>query len=44
MVDVGDANKVEVWLDSQGFNTKAIRDLNPRLTDKEILLEAFKEK
>ncbi len=39
-VDVGVGNKVEVWLDSQGFDTKAVRDFNPRMTDNEILQRA----
>lgn len=37
LVDVGVGNKVEVWLDLQGFDTKAVRDLDPRMTDNEIL-------
>ncbi len=37
LVDVGVGNKVEVWLDSQGYDTKAVRDLDPRMSDNEIL-------
>jgi hypothetical protein len=37
LVDVGVGNKVEVWLDLQGFDTKAVRGLDPRMTDNEIL-------
>ena len=37
LVDVCVGNKVEVWLDLQGFDTKAVRDLDPRMTDNEIL-------
>ena len=43
LVDVGVGNKVEVWLDSQGFDTKVVRDLDPRMTDNEILQIAVDE-
>lgn len=43
LVDVGVGNKVEVWLNLQGFDTKAVRDLDPRMTDNEILQMAVDE-
>ena len=43
MVDVGVGKNIEVWLQSQGFDTVAIRDLNPRMSDVDALELAFSE-
>jgi len=37
LVDVGVGKKVEKWLQEQGYDVRNIRDINPRLSDKEIL-------
>lgn len=33
LVDVGVGRKVESWLAENGYDSKAVRDLNPRLAD-----------
>lgn len=43
MVDVGVGNKVERWLINQGYDLKSVRDIDPRLLDKEILKIAVSE-
>lgn len=44
LVDVGVGRKVEQWLLEQGYDIKSIRDVDPRMTDKEILRLAIIEK
>ena len=36
LVDVGVSKKVEIWLKSQGYDVKCIRDLDPQMVDTEI--------
>jgi predicted nuclease of predicted toxin-antitoxin system len=43
LVDVGVGRKVESWLAENGYDSKAVRDLNPRLADREILRIAAAE-
>ncbi len=44
LVDVGVSKKAEQWLQKQGYDTKNVRDINPRMLDKEILKLAVSEK
>ncbi len=44
LVDVGVGQKVERWLSDNGYNTKNVRDLDPRMLDKHILKIAVAEK
>jgi predicted nuclease of predicted toxin-antitoxin system len=44
LVDVGVGKKVEGWLFNQGYDVKSVRDINPRLPDKEILRIAVSER
>lgn len=44
VVDVGVGKKVEQWLRKQGYDIKSMRDINPRMSDKEILKIAASEK
>lgn len=37
LVDVGVGRKVERWLQEHGCDVKNIRDINPWISDKEIL-------
>jgi len=37
LIDVGVGKKVEEFLNNEGFDVKAIRDANPRMSDKEVL-------
>ena len=37
LVDVGVGKKVEKWLKEHGCDVKSIREINPRMPDKEIL-------
>ncbi len=37
LIDVGVGKKVEEFLNNEGFDVKAIRDVNPRISDKEVL-------
>jgi len=37
LIDVGVGKKVEDFLNNEGFNVKAIKDINPRISDKEVL-------
>lgn len=43
MVDVGVGKNIESWLQSEGFDTVAIRDLDPRMSDTDALKLAFSE-
>jgi len=43
LVDVGVGKSVEDFLIEQGFDTKAIRTINPRMSDQEILKMASSE-
>ena len=44
LIDVGVDKKVERWLSNQGYDTTSVRDIDPRLPDKEILKIAVSEK
>ncbi|RZD17699.1 MAG: hypothetical protein EVG15_09795 [Candidatus Acididesulfobacter diazotrophicus] len=37
LIDVGVGKKVENFLSAEGYDTKCIRDINPRMADIEIL-------
>ena len=37
LIDVGVGKTVELWLRDYGYDIKNIRDVNPRMPDKEIL-------
>lgn len=37
LIDVGVGKKVEQWLHSQRYDIKSIRDIDPKMPDKEIL-------
>lgn len=37
LVDVGVGKNVEKWLLNQGYDIKSVRDIDPRMPDKEIL-------
>ena len=43
LIDVGVGRKVEVYLKSQGYDTKTVRDIDPRMEDKEIIRTAVSE-
>lgn len=43
LVDVGVGRAVETWLASQGHDIRAVRDLNPSMTDDAILALAVME-
>ncbi len=43
LVDVGVGKTIETYLNDKGFDTKAVRDINPRMSDKEIIRMAAKE-
>jgi predicted nuclease of predicted toxin-antitoxin system len=43
LVDVGVGRQVESWLLENGYDAKAVRDLNPRMADQEILAIAAQE-
>lgn len=43
LVDVGVSKKVEEWLSKNGYNIKAVRDINPRMDDDKILSIAVSE-
>lgn len=36
-IDVGVGRKVEKWLLNNGYDTKNVRDIDPRMIDKHIL-------
>ena len=44
LVDVGVGRKVEKWLVDNGYNTKNVRDIDPRMLDRHILKIAVTEK
>jgi len=44
LVDVGVGKKVEQWLINEGYDVKAVRDIDPQMSDKEILRMAVLEK
>jgi predicted nuclease of predicted toxin-antitoxin system len=44
LVDVGVGRKVEVWLLRNGYDIKAVRDINPKMKDDKILRLAVFEK
>ena len=44
LVDVGVGKKVERWLQEYGCNVKNIRDINPRMSDREIVKIAVSER
>lgn len=37
LVDVGVGNVVEAWLESEGFDVIAVRNIDPKMTDVQIL-------
>ena len=43
LIDVGVGRKVEEYLQLQGYNTKAVRDIDPRMQDEEIIRIAVSE-
>jgi len=43
LADVGVGKAVEDWLRAQGHDVLAVRDLDPRLPDEEILEQAVRE-
>jgi predicted nuclease of predicted toxin-antitoxin system len=43
LVDVGVGKMVEKWLQAQGYDVLAVRDLDPRLPDSEILALVVRE-
>jgi len=44
LIDVGVGRGVEEFLASEGFDTKAVRDINPSMSDREVLRLALEEK
>ena len=44
LFDVGVGNVIEKWVEDRGFDSIAIRNLDPRMSDLEILNLAVKEK
>jgi len=44
LVDVGVSKKVEKWLFDHGYDTKNVRDVDPRMSDKAILKIAVSER
>ena len=44
IVDVGVSAMVERWLQKHGYDIKNVRDIDPRMIDKEILKMAVSEK
>lgn len=43
LIDVGVGKKVEKFLYKQGYNVKTVREMNPKMTDSEIMNIAAKE-
>ncbi len=43
LFDVGVSGKAEIWLKENGYDIKSIRDIDPCMSDKEILEIAVKE-
>lgn len=44
LVDVGVSRKVERWLSDNGYESKNVRDIDPRMVDKHVLNIAVDEK
>jgi len=44
LVDVGVGKKVEEWLISNGYDVIAVRDVDPRMNDENVLRKAANEK
>jgi len=44
LVDAGVSRRVEKWLFDHGYDTKNVRDIDPRMSDKEILKIAVSER
>ncbi|MEW5804756.1 MAG: DUF5615 family PIN-like protein [bacterium] len=44
LVDVGVSRRVEKWLLDHGYDTKNVRDIDPRMSDKDILKIAVSER
>ena len=43
LVDVGVGKGIERYLREEGYDTKAVRDIDPRMEDEEIVLTAVSE-
>lgn len=43
LVDVGVSKKVKKWLLRNGYDLKAVRDINPKIEDDKILSIAISE-
>lgn len=43
LVDIGVSKKVEVWLSGCGFDVKAAREIDPRMSDRAMLVLAVAE-
>jgi len=43
LVDMGVGKRVEDWLLKNGYNIKGVRNINPKMTDKEVLKIAIFE-
>jgi len=43
LVDIGVSKQVEIWLKEQGYDTKAMRDIDPKAEDGVILKTAVSE-
>ena len=44
LVDVGVSRKVEEWLMTNDFDVKAVRDIDPCMSDEKVLLKAVAER
>ena len=44
LVDMGVCKKVEEWLSNEKYDMKAVRDINPKMKDREVLELALIEK
>ncbi|HBR18190.1 MAG TPA: hypothetical protein DD725_11410 [Deltaproteobacteria bacterium] len=44
IVDVGVGRAIEDWLESFGYDVLSVREINPRMSDRDILSLAVKEK
>jgi predicted nuclease of predicted toxin-antitoxin system len=44
LIDVGLGRKVEEWMKHKNYDAKSIRDINPRMSDREILKIAMFER
>ena len=43
LVDVGVSKKVEEWLLKNGYDIKTVRDIDPKMSDNEVLIMAVSE-